>query len=220
MENAMYKIAALLFLTALAGHASAQDCPNRYRFVDFGLQNRDGVMRRGGTIFRAFDGQGADLLIPERSICVKVADLATDGRALPIPVVSNIWIDLEKAPTGLTGLQLKAVEDVVAAAEANAELHLAKLNQPDITITRGQSFLCASEAGTPGLSCQLLSPYGGNAPLVVYCDAQSCTMPILGRDEQLIIGSSWHRVAVDPKAVGVEIAERVQGIHDFLESQF
>jgi hypothetical protein len=216
----MYKIAALFILTAFGGQASAQDCPDRYRFVDFGLQDREGVIRRGGTIFRAFDGQGAHLLVLGSSICLDVPEVATDGRALPIPVVSSVEIDLEKAPDGLTGLRVKTVKDVAATAQANATRHLAMLSQPGTITTRGESFLCASTVEGPYLSCQLLSPYGGNAPLVVYCDSEVCTMPVLVRDKQLVIEASWPRLELDPEAVSLAISGRVQRIHGFLEAQF
>ena len=50
----MHRIIVALLLAVAAQQASAADCPPFYRFVDFGVEGPDGVLRRGGTIFRAF----------------------------------------------------------------------------------------------------------------------------------------------------------------------
>ncbi len=216
----MYKIITSLLVVLCASEASADSCPDRYRFVDFGLEDSDGIIRRGGTILRAFDLEGTHLLVPERTICLSVDEVARDGRGLPIPVVSSVDIDPKVTAIDLTELRLRAVKDVAAAAEANASLHHEKLAQSGTITTRGQNFLCASTNGTDDLSCQISTPYGGNVPLVIYCDAQLCEMPVMGRDEQLVGSAAWRREAADPGAAGIEISDKVQRIHDFLEEQF
>lgn len=47
----MVKTIAFLIFLLSAGHAAAQGCPEQYRFVDFGLEGRDMVIRRGGRSF-------------------------------------------------------------------------------------------------------------------------------------------------------------------------
>ncbi len=215
----MHKTLAMLMLFCVANPAFAQDCPPKYRFVDFGSKGVDGVMRRGGTIFRAFDGSGAFLLRNERTVCRAVEETSRDGRALPIPVVSRIDIDPAIAGMEVIDLRLAEIEDVVAASEANAERHRDRLNQTDAIIARAQTFLCASTNQADAVSCQLLSPYEGNAALVVYCLGQRCEMPVMVRDTQLAIGAVWHRNAMDPETLGQEISDKIQRIHDFFEEQ-
>jgi hypothetical protein len=44
----MLKPIATLFFVLFAGQASAQNSPDFYRFVDFGIESNDGIMHRGG----------------------------------------------------------------------------------------------------------------------------------------------------------------------------
>ena len=221
----MNKVIASLLLVFLASEgsfirqANAEACPPKYRFVDFGRESSDGVIRRGGTIFRAFDAGGTLLLVPEGTTCRAVEEMSKDGRLLPIPVVTGIAIDLEVAGPDVSDLRLTALADVAAAAERNAALHRDRLTQTGTITTRGTSFLCAAVPENDTVSCQLVSPYEGNAALVVYCDAQRCQMPVLVRDPQLSISAIWRRGASDPEALGPEITEKIQRIHDFFEDQ-
>ena len=158
-------------------------------------------------------------MIPERTICRMVQEVSIDGRALPIPVVSAVDVDPAVAALDVTQLRLAAMDDAAAAAEANAGPHRETLAQTGTIATRGANFLCASaEASTP-VSCQVLSPYRNNAPLVIYCDARQCEMPVLVRDDQLSVSATWRRDATDPDAVGLEITDKIQVIYDFLEGQ-
>lgn len=59
--------------------------------------------------------------MPAQTACLTVEELAKDGRALLIPVVSYVAVKLERVPEGLTRLQASAVEDVTAIALAQAE---------------------------------------------------------------------------------------------------
>lgn len=211
-------LAAFLFVL-FANAAFAEGCPPNYRFVDFGVEGSDGVLRRGGTIFRAFDGNGTALLLHDRSICRAVEELSKDGRALPIPVVSSVEVDLEVAGLDLAALQMIAVDDAVAEAEASAARHRATLALPDAVIQRGDSYLCAAAPETDAVSCQIISPYTAIAPLVVYCDARQCRMPVLARDENLAISAGWQQSTRDPAALAQDITGKVQNIYDFLEEQ-
>lgn len=213
----MYKILATFLLVLFANAAFAESCPPNYRFVDFGRQDSDGVLRRGGTIFRAFDGNGIGLLLRDRSICRSVEELSKDGRALPIPVVSSVAVNLDVAGLEFTELQLMAVDDAIAEAEANAARHRATLAQTDAVIQRGDNYLCAATAGNDAVSCQIVSPYMAIAPLVIYCHVAQCRMAVLARDEKMIIAATWSRAVRDPAAP--DIIGKVQVIYDFLEEQ-
>ncbi len=39
------------------------------------------------------------------------------------------------------------------------------------------------------MSCEVLSPYGGDAVLVIYSESQYCEMPVLVRDAKLIVSA-------------------------------
>jgi hypothetical protein len=215
----MYKFLSCLSFILFATHANATPCPTDYRFVDFGLEGRDGILRRGGTIFRAFTPDGTRLLIRDRSVCREVEEMSVDGRALPIPVVSRIAVDTDIAALEVADLQIMVLQDTITSAEANAAEHRTRLAQTGATITRSQDFLCVSGTETGALSCQVVSPYENNAALVIYCDAQECEMPILVRDDQLGISAKWRPSKTDPDALGHDISDRIQRIHDFLEEQ-
>lgn len=216
----MYKVLSLLLFIAFMQPASAKDCPASYRFVDFGVEGLDGTLRRGGTIFRAFNTDGARFLVLEHTICLTVDIVSRDGRALPIPVVSAISINPSIAALDLTALRLRAVDDAVAVANKNAENHRETLGETGVFLTRGQNYLCAGLPLSKTLSCEVLSPYVSRAALVIYCDAQQCEMPAFARDDQLIIHAVWRNDVSDPQALADEISNKVEGIYDFLEGQF
>lgn len=221
----MHRLAAALLVVICASQAQAQaleqeqSCPSFYRFVDFGLKGRDGVLRRGGTIFRAFRADGIHLLRPESSTCLEVEELARDGRAHPIPVVSSIGIDAQIAGLDLTELRLAASEDMVTLAAAKAASHRENLARTDAIIARGESFLCARSSEPETVSCQMLSPHPGNFPLVVYCGAGRCTTPVMARDEQLFVTASWRHRATDIEELADEISNKLKQIHTFFEQQ-
>jgi hypothetical protein len=200
-------------------HASAGDCPGFFRFVDFGLTAPDGSVNRGGPTYRAegFDGQA--LLIRDLTVCRAVRDLAVDGRGNPIPVVTSTSYNPEKTGIDLEDLRLVAVDDAASETERNAAGHRARLERPDAVITQGSNHLCASLGASGTTSCQLVSPFGGNDALVVYCDAGACRMPALAVREQIIAAASWRpspAALSDPEVLASEIAGRVRQIHDFL----
>jgi hypothetical protein len=69
------------------------------------------------------------------------------------------------------------------------------------------------------MTCQLASPFPGNAPLVVYCDATSCRMPVLAIHESLSASAEWASGTAflgDPLGAGAGLSERVRQIHAFL----
>lgn len=215
----MQKILAIVLFVFSTNPAFAEACPPSYRFVDFGVQGSDGVLRRGGTIFRAFDANGTGLLLRDQSICRQVDELSKDGRALPIPVVASVNVDLAVAGLDLTALQLATQDDAFTFAEQNAGPHRDRLALPDATTVRGDTYLCASSAESGATSCQIVSPYAAIAPLVIYCDAGQCRMPVLARDEKFVVSATWPSAATGPEALAQEIIGKVQTIHAFLEDQ-
>lgn len=211
-------IAPVLFILC-AGPASAQSCPDFFRFVDFGLEGRDGAIHRGGTIFRAEGFDGQDLLLTEGTVCLSVPEVSKDGPGNPIPVVKSIQYDPKKTEIALLELRVFAVDDPVALAEQTVVAHRAVLGMPDTKVTRGPNFLCADLQETETLSCQFLSPYPGNAPLIVSCDALLCTMPALAINKQLLTSAVWANDgagAVDAEISGPDILDKIQKVHDFL----
>ena len=210
---------ASLLLIFCASQASAQNCPDFFRFVDFGLEGRDGAISRGGPIFRAESLSGQPLLLRDRTECLGVREVSVDGRGNPIPVVTSIQYSPEKTNIDLTELRVAVVDDTETAAEKNARIHRAGLKQSDTEITRGANFFCASFKESLEMSCQLESPYPGNIALVVYCDALQCTMPVLAIDEQILVSAVWASggsFLSDPATAGPDIFDKIQRIHDFL----
>jgi len=80
--------------------------------------------------------------------------------------------------------------------------------------------LCASQSQNDDVSCQLVSPYGGSHALVVYCDTAMCQMPVLARDDQLVISAVWRRQAADAPALGPAIEAKIQSVFVLLGKQF
>lgn len=217
----MRSIYLLLIVLFSGSVAIAEDCPPYYRFVDFGLEDRSGVLHRGGHLFRVEGFDGAPMLIRNRTKCRAVPQLAVDGHAHPIPVISQFEYDPALSLPDLRYLRLTANKDVRALAEENAERHRASLRQTEVSTLRSETFLCASFG--EDLSCQLQSPYPGNVPLVVYCNAMLCKMPVLGFNAGIFISASWQRrpdAVTDPMATGVRAQKTIQDIQSFLEIQF
>ena len=209
-------VASMILLTP---QARAEGCPDFFRFVDFGLETPDGTTR-GGPTYRAesFDGQA--LLIRERTICRDVRDVARDGRGNPIPIVKSINYDPEKTGVDLKELRLQVVDDIASEAEQNAADHLARLENQTVVVRRGSDYLCVSLEEAHEISCQLVSPFGSNLALVVYCDLLECRMPALALNEKTIAVASWlpsQASQSDHEAAVSEILGKVQQIHGFLE---
>ena len=208
-----------LLLIFLNSPARAADCPDFFRFVDFGLETADGPLQRGGPTYRAegFDGQA--LLIRELTTCRKVRDLSVDGRGNPVPVVTSVDYDPEKTGIDLKALRLEAVSDVAAETERAAAEHRSQLEKDTTVVTAGPTYLCASPEGSDRFSCQLVSPFGGNLALVVYCNRAKCRVPALAVKANIIAQAAWvpSEAAVKNHVVwALEIADRVQEIRDFL----
>jgi hypothetical protein len=208
-----------LLLIFLNSQARAADCPDFFRFVDFGLEAADGTIHRGGQTYRAegFDGQA--LLIRELTECRKLRDLSVDGRGNPVPVVTSISYDPEKSGIELEELRLKAVSDVVAETERAAAEHRSRLEESDAVVTNGATYLCASSQNLDSFSCQLVSPFGGNLALVAYCTRSDCTVSALAVKANIVAQASWvpsEAAIKSPELWAMEIADRVQEIHDFL----
>ncbi|MEP6019249.1 MAG: hypothetical protein ABJ251_12320 [Paracoccaceae bacterium] len=205
---------------AFAGPATAQECPHFFRFVDFGLQISDGGFSRGGPILRAESFSGTSLLSNKDTICRSVRDIASDGHGNPIPVVTTMAYDVEKAGLDLLDLRVSFVEDSTEAAERNAQTHWKTVDRAKTKPVKGQNSLCVLSADSSSLSCQLVSPYPGNIALTVYCDGSSCKMPVLAMNDHMSASASW---AIDdafwdtPDQVGEEVFDKVQSIFAFLE---
>ncbi len=214
----MYKATILLLLSMWAGLASAGGCPDFFRFVDFGQRGSDGVLYRGGSLFRAEGFDGTMLVNLASADCLEVKDTATDGRGLTIPVVTSFLYEPAKTAIDLTELRVSAVDDASFAAENNAERHRERLKDTDAVVTRGTNFLCAIYNDTD-ISCQVVSPYPGNIALVAYCDATQCALPVMAIDKHITVKAAWLRapgLEGNDKLTGAAIVDMVTQIHDFL----
>lgn len=216
----MYKTIAFLGVIFCAGQAKAEDCPDFYRFVDFGLIAQDGEVYRGGPTFRAESLEGSPLLVMDRTECRPIQDISTDGHGNPIPIVTQIHYKPERTGMDLTELSLRAVDRNAAEAEKNASAHRAGLAQSDTATMRGADFLCAHTSTDDTISCQIVSPYPGNIALVVYCDARQCNMPGMAIKERIMAGAVWPRLPAtleNPEKTGSHISEKIRQIYDFLD---
>ena len=215
----MQRFLAMLALVLCASQATAQSCPDFFRFVDFGLKASDGVTYRGGTVLRAESFGGAPLLIRDQTVCLQAQDVAIDGRGNPIPIVTGVTYDPAQTGIALLELHVAAIGDTAAAAAQNAAAHLATLGSGDVSVTRGPDFLCAMSNAASGISCQLQSPFPGPAAPVVYCDASVCTMPVMAISERLSVRAVWSNSSAlmrDPNVLGRSISAKIQQIHGFL----
>lgn len=207
-------------LCLVASAAQAQNCPDFYRFVDFGLQGNDGALYRGGTTLRAESFDGEPMLLAGTSICLPIADVAKDGHGNPIPVVRQIFYDPVAINAGLEELSVFSVDDMQAATAQNAATHKQNLANTDAQITRGNDYLCVSPAAQPGFTCQIVSPFAVNLDLVIGCDAQRCVMPVMAATEKLAVSARWAidpASAADPAATASDMISKVRQIHDFLK---
>lgn len=219
-EETMPRLIALLVSALWANLAAAQSCPDFYRFVDFGLESSDGVIHRGGPVFRAETLEGEPLLVMPETNCIQVRDISADGHGNPMPVVTSFNYDPQKFGVSLVSLQISKVADAKAAAADSALPHQQDLAGGQMTATQGADFLCASPKAADRISCQVVSPYPGNAALVVYCDAAQCRMPALAVGERILVSAIWANEASSlnaPEDAGKRIITKVQKIHDQLE---
>ncbi len=217
-------MARMFFISLLllcCGVANAGNCPDFFRFVDFGQTDKNGVVYRGGSFLRAENFDGTALLDIKRTECREVIETNTDGRGYPIPVVSGVYYSPDRAALDLVELRVRSLEDSHAAAEESAATHRQRLDQSDVNIARGDTFLCAGINADQSFSCQVVSPYEGNAALVIYCTTMQCEMPVMAINQQLAVSATWDR---EPDAndeaiedAGVAVVNKVAEIHNFLE---
>ncbi|TFL19824.1 hypothetical protein [Jannaschia formosa] len=209
--------AAVLCLLSLlaAAPAQAEECPGFYRFVEFGLLDRDGMLRPGGTVLRGIDAEGAPILRTDATVCQAIQGVRRDGPGNPIPIVSEVAFDPALLPLDLGALRLSAHDDLAALTERIAAPHRAALAGAE-PVT-GPDFLCVS--GPAVESCQLASPYGPDFPLVVYCDDAGCEMPALAYDDRIAVSARWDRQATTPEELGPEIRSRIEALRAFLAAQ-
>lgn len=216
----MARIFLCICLCLMASAAQAQNCPDFFRFVDFGLEGKDGAVYRGGTTLRAESFEGEPMLLADTSTCLPISDVAKDGHGNPIPIVSQIFYDPRALNEELIELSVFVPDDIETAIADNAATHKTNLANTDAQITRGTNFICASRAAQPGFTCQIVSPYGVNLDLVIHCGAQQCVMPVLAATDRLAVSARW---AVDPAsladiaATASNLIGKIRQIHDFLK---
>lgn len=196
--------------------AHSGECPDFFRFVDFGQQDVNGLAR-GGTLIRIESLDGRPLLKRAETACSPAQFLASDGHGNPIPVVTAVTFDPEKLPFEVTAFGIQRAEDAFALAEESAEAHRAALAQSTIPTTQGTRHLCAGTSDA--LSCQLVPPFVQDAPLVVYCSGGGCEMPVLAFNDHIVVTATWGLAADTLDAAGDEIARKLEDFTVFLETQ-
>lgn len=202
----------------VASFANAQECPPFFRFVDFGLIDKKGMLSRGGPLLRGESFEGTTLLAIEETQCEVVRDLASDGHGNPIPVVSSISYDVAKIEFDLTRFHVSVLDNAVASAEENAAPHRERVGR--FETVKGQNSLCAISSESRELSCQVTSPYKIPAPLVVYCGLEFCRMPVMSMDQRVAASAIWafgDDFWRNPETTGETVFDKVQEIHGFLE---
>lgn len=187
----MLRIITAVFLALGAGHASAQACPDFFRFVDFGLQDPEGRFLRGGPLYRAESLTGRTLLLMDETECRDVSDIARDGHGNPVPVVTRAVYDVEKSDVDVNHLSVVFSDDTRAAAASNSQVHRKRLGSANATQIKTDRSLCAKTKHQRDISCQVVPPYPGNIDLVVYCKATLCNMPVLAVSETIQISAKW-----------------------------
>lgn len=213
----MLKPLVALFTILFAGHALAEDCPRFHRFVDFGIEGEDWVIYRGGPAFRVEGFDGHLLVLSSGIQCLTVRDVLADGHGNPIPMVASIDYDPARTGSDLIALRVAKAEDLRMAAEESAAAHRAALKQAGAVETLGESWLCVRREGVGDTSCQVVSPYPGNTPLVIYCDAAICRMPFMALVYDIFAAAEWvSGPSFTGGMAGLEIIKRVEAIHEFL----
>lgn len=215
----MIRAVATIAFIFIASHANAKNCPDFFRFVDFGIKSNDGDIHPRGVVFRAEGFDGQSLILEDRTQCLTVREISKDGHGNPIPIVKSVEYNPERTGIDLIKLSISVSADLKADAEKNARAHRARLEQNGFIQTRGPNFLCLSENSINSLSCQLTSPYPGNYALVVYCNERECTIPVLAAGKEISVSVAWassETFVNNPEAAGTDIYNKVLKIQDFL----
>lgn len=211
-------LSSLFLITA--GTASAQACPDFFRFADFGLQDAEGQFSAGGPHFRAESLTGAFLLNVAQTQCRDVRYIASDGHGNPIPVVAHISYDTSKTDIELSALHVSYSANTRVAAKENAQRHSKRLSHQDADPVRGPNSLCLELRDEGVISCQLVSPYSSNIELIVYCDQDKCVMSALAFNSNIMVSAVWpvpETFVTKTTAAGPQIFARIQAIHKFLK---
>ena len=213
----MVRFLMIAVLMLGANGAKAETCPNYYRFVDFGLEDPDGNLLRGGPVFRVVDVSGAPLLFRDQTLCSDVGDVFTDGHGHPIPVIEQFDYDPAKVGLGLAALRVDVVNDAAEAAEDSAARHREALAHSTAPQIRGSNYLCVDLDGL--VSCQILSPFRIEIPLVVYCEEDHCEAPAFVLSDRVKAIASWPRADMPFDALGGAISERLNAVWVYLSEQ-
>lgn len=216
------QVFSVLFI-CLASQAHAQNCPDFFRFVDFGQIGEDGITYRGGTLFRVESFAGAPMVLFEETTCVSVSTRAIDGRGNLIPVVTGIIYDPSQTSIELSSLSVVRSPDIAKVVDANASRHRERISRDNVMLARDSDFLCAQDVDGAQFSCQLVSPYDNDYDLVVHCDLLACALPAMAITDHLLVAASWRVVPPtnnDLAEHGVAVVATVTQIHDFLSDLF
>ena len=142
--------------------------------------------------------------------------LAKDDRALDIPVVSQIELDMAVAKLDLHHLRLNASDDTQIDAIENVHVPQERIVLPKAIKAQVANFVCMHVKGSVEISCQFAPPYTPNAPLVIYYYKEACNMLVLARSETLNLSAAWVQERTDMETLGANISSKLQTIVRFL----
>ncbi len=222
MITRAFQICLLTLMWSITAHsAAAGACPDYFRFVDFGTQDANGALIRGGPIFR-IEQDDRSLLRDDTTTCLDVGPVFTDGHNQPMPVVNTIGYAPALVDPALTSLSVTRITGgAQRASDANAMTHEAAKTQDSVEITNGADHLCVSLAFafTKTISCEVANPFDPTFPLVIYCADGDCTMTVMAIDDDIVVSADWSDQSDTPQAVGAATSDTVDGIHSFIFAQ-
>ena len=142
--------------------------------------------------------------------------LAKDDRALDIPVVSQIEVDMAVAKLYLFHIRFNASDCTQINAIENVHVHQERIVLPKAIKAQVADFVCMRVKGSVEISRQLALPYTPNAPLVIYCYNEACNMQVLARSEMLNLSAAWVQERTDMETLGANISSKLETIVRFL----
>lgn len=209
------------WLLLCAGQVAAFDCPDYYRFVDFGLEDSTGTLNAGGPRVRVEGFDGIGLLKWETATCLDLPFMRRDGFGNIIPVVEGITFDRGVLPVAVFALHLRRQPDIAARAEGSAAPHRTQVAAPQAKVTQGEAFLCVQWGNGRNVSCQFPALDRENLPLIVICGSEVCDLPVLHVGSGLEISATWPApddVVANPQSVAPQLYQRVRDIKAFIDT--
>jgi hypothetical protein len=216
-------ICCLILATCFSsGQAQAQNCPEYFRFVDFGVSRADGSIHPGGPTFKV-KRDGKPLFESGSVACRDIVPVFTDGHNQPIPLVTTFSYAPSLVASNMTSLSLTRTPNTSATdALVVVQRHRTIRNEADAAIINGADFLCASGAPSSAqtISCEVVNPFEATLSFIVSCDGATCAMSAMAIDDAVHISANWSNTApVSAKTTGEVASEMAAKIHAFIKDK-